>query len=99
MLQETPYAKAVWAVASLFCLVVLVVEFLTGSYLGVARGTAFVLATISIFLFDRYYLHRPRRFRFGVVGTTVVTVLIWMIVFWVSFFFLYYPQPVGPAHA
>jgi hypothetical protein len=99
VLQETPYAKAVWAVGSLFCLAVVIVESLSGSYLGVAIGVAAAVATVSILLLDRYYLRRKRAFRFGALGTTIVSAVIWLIVFWVSFFFLYFPYSIWPARS
>jgi hypothetical protein len=80
----------------LVSLAVVTIEILSGSYLGVALGTAAVLATVSIFLADRYYLQEPRAFRFGAIGITIGSAVIWLIVFGVSFFFLYYPYSIWP---
>jgi hypothetical protein len=98
VLQETPYAKAAWAVGAVVLLAVVTVEALTGSYLGVAIGAAAVLACISIFLLDRYYLRRARALRFGAAGTAIASVVVWLIVFWTAFFFFYFPYSVWPAH-
>lgn len=89
MLEETPYAKAAWAVAWFFCVVVGVVQLLTGWYLGVAVFVAVLLASITVFQLDRRYLRKDRAFRFGAVVTTAASVVIWLAVFGVSFTFLY----------
>jgi hypothetical protein len=97
VLKETPHVKAFWAVVGAVFFMLATIATLTRSFLGVALGGAFALATVSIFLFDRYYLQRPRAFRLGAIGTTIASAVIWLIVFGVVFFFIYYPDSIWPS--
>jgi drug/metabolite transporter (DMT)-like permease len=60
--------------------------------LGVALALATGFASVAAILFARSYLKRDRPLRLGGLGTFVLLVVGWLVIFVVTFYFLYYPE-------
>jgi hypothetical protein len=86
----------VWFTFFLSRIAVLLIQAFTGWYLGTAIAAAIVWATVSAVLAAERYDSKERGFRFGVVGSSVMMLALWVVVFAVSFFFFYFPASIWP---
>lgn len=81
-------------VAFLVAVVVVIIQALTGWYLGIAIIGAMVVSTPLAWHETQLYWKRERGLRFGPVGMTVVLVLVWLVFCGLCLLLFYFPGAV-----